>query len=284
MVRKMRKKTITIICLSFLIPCFLIARVKQVSADDTFKMEMEIGSDWESVFFYYEVGDLLVVSWYAIVGNNAMDVFVLDSANFTAFTENRAYTPLYLINDTLSGFFNYTIINPGLYFTVFDGRGLSGGYVRFQVSIIKNPMSDDTANEASVLDSPILYKISPTKSITGSVLLEWSYVPYAVSYSIYRYNSMITELNESVSMIRTVADIQFLDSNLTDGNYYYAIVAHNATGSSHFSNSEGVNVEISTDIPSDSKIPGYQPILLCGILILTLLGIAVSLRKKMIRY
>ncbi|WP_371804301.1 SBBP repeat-containing protein [Candidatus Lokiarchaeum ossiferum] len=90
-------------------------------------------------------------------------------------------------------------------------------------------------------NSPILNPIS-SPSFTGNVSLSWNSVEGALTYETYRYNSPITEINGSVSLINSTTLLQYEDTGLLDSTYYYVVVATNLTGSSSISNCEASQV------------------------------------------
>ena len=106
-------------------------------------------------------------------------------------------------------------------------------------------------NYEFVPNSPVLNAPS-SPSFTGNVSLSWNSVEGALTYETYRYNSPITEINGSVSLINSTNLLQYEDTNLLDSTYYYVVVATNLTGSSSISNCEAVQI-ISSPIIEDPE-------------------------------
>jgi len=94
--------------------------------------------------------------------------------------------------------------------------------------------------------------------IDGNFTLSWTLSDRADNYSIYVYNNLITEINVSViELINGVKNRTFFISNLTTGDYYYAIVAYNKVGN-NLSNCVHVLVgrtPLSFKLTSDAENP-----------------------------
>ncbi|MHA1198684.1 MAG: hypothetical protein ACTSQF_04955 [Candidatus Heimdallarchaeaceae archaeon] len=97
--------------------------------------------------------------------------------------------------------------------------------------------------DLSSLNAPILQSISPAPSTTGNIDLQWSSVPYVDTYSVYRSDTAISSVS-GLTPITIVNTIDFADLGLSDGTYYYVIVANNPYLDSTISNEESVDVEI----------------------------------------
>jgi len=102
----------------------------------------------------------------------------------------------------------------------------------------------------------------------GNFTLTWDASDGAVTYSVYRYSSYITEYNSSLVLVAT--DITSLSLSLTgysNGTYYFIVEAHNAYGDT-LSNCIEVIVAIPPeedgdgDGDGDGVIPGYPLYLL----------------------
>ncbi|MHA1734633.1 MAG: FG-GAP-like repeat-containing protein [Promethearchaeota archaeon] len=94
------------------------------------------------------------------------------------------------------------------------------------------------------LAAPVLEAPSPNPSQDGHVALDWSNVSGARWYDLYRHPSPITEVNASVTLVRTTTQNHTEDALGADGSYYYAVVARNTDNSSAVSNTEGVTVDM----------------------------------------
>lgn len=82
----------------------------------------------------------------------------------------------------------------------------------------------------------------------GNFNLTWSTSDYANNYSIYMHNTFISEINESVSLLDTgIKDLNYSISGLTNGIYYYKVVAFNDIGNQS-SNCIDVDVKIAPQI------------------------------------
>lgn len=121
---------------------------------------------------------------------------------------------------------------------------------------------------------PVEVKLFPPYSFTlttdadipdldGSFNLTWTDSLYAENYSIYFYNGFITEINSSVTLLADQnATSPYLISGLSDGVYYYIVVAYNKFGEIKSNN---IMVHVQKKTP-ETFIPGYSLILLLGIL------------------
>jgi hypothetical protein len=157
-----------------------------------------------------------------------------------------------------------------------------------------------------VPSAPVLAAFTPNPSITGNLTLDWNDVMGASSYKVYRNNITITTVG-ALTPIATPTVSTYADLGLTNGSYYYAVVATNASGDSLPSNCKWVIVAIpptvttttttttgtgtatnsstsssstsaATTSTSESSVPGY-PIVWLGIT--GLLGmICIIFRKK----
>ena len=83
--------------------------------------------------------------------------------------------------------------------------------------------------------APILSDISPNPSTTGVISLNWTAVPSATSYKVYRALINITDVTglTPIAMLTTNSTIDTVSEN---GQYWYAVVATNASGDSAISN------------------------------------------------
>lgn len=113
--------------------------------------------------------------------------------------------------------------------------------------------------------------ITPNPSKDGNVTLQWNASAGATSYKIYRYNSTITEINSSLTLVATINATTYNDTLNESATYYYVVVASNVAGNSIISNCANVTVKL-------GGIPGFP----LGIfLALSVFGVGiVILRKK----
>jgi hypothetical protein len=100
----------------------------------------------------------------------------------------------------------------------------------------------------------ILSSNAGTPDDNGNFDLTWTSSDNALTYSVYRYSSYITEINGSLTLLGAgTTDLSLALSGYTDGTYYFIVVAHNAYGDT-LSNC----IEVIVQIPSDGGIPGYN--------------------------
>ncbi|GAG86964.1 unnamed protein product, partial [marine sediment metagenome] len=96
----------------------------------------------------------------------------------------------------------------------------------------------------------------------GIFNLNWSDSKGAENYSVFTYNSYITQINDSVTNLADQIDISsFPMPRLMDGDYYFVVVAYNGTGET-LSNNVNVTVdrprpgnftlETDADVPFDT--------------------------------
>ncbi len=138
---------------------------------------------------------------------------------------------------------NYTdtLCTNGVYFyAVVAGTELING----------TPSNCENVTVTFPLDSPSLTPIVPNPNRDGIIQLNWSAVPGATHYYVYRALSNITSTVGLVPL-RTVTNTSCLDTVNLSGWYYYAIRAVNATCNSSLSNCEGVQVVL-------LEIPGFE--------------------------
>jgi 6-bladed beta-propeller protein/NHL repeat-containing protein len=91
-------------------------------------------------------------------------------------------------------------------------------------------------------DAPSLNAITPTTSSTGIIDLAWTEPVLADNYTVYRYSAEITDLNlASATEIATeISTALYQDNWQVEGEWWYAVIAHNETGISLVSNSSQV--------------------------------------------
>ena len=89
--------------------------------------------------------------------------------------------------------------------------------------------------------------------------LSWVSVDGAVSYNVYRFTSMITNINGSLTFVTNTKLTSAVDTELTNGTYYYAITAVSASGESTNSNCQYIIIAIplsnSTSTTTTTTIP-----------------------------
>ena len=104
--------------------------------------------------------------------------------------------------------------------------------------------------------SPALNAISPNPDPDGTVHLTWNDVPEVVSWNVYRHSSEITELNldTTTEVALLLTESQYNDTGLSEGTYWYAVVAIDEFGYSYLSNSVSVTVEFPVTPPFDPTL------------------------------
>lgn len=109
---------------------------------------------------------------------------------------------------------------------------------------------------------PVLAAITPNPSTTGTIALQWQAVPGATNYAIYRHGSPITPANVGglTPVHQTTGATTVQDAISTNGTYYYAVVATNASGTSDPSTSQAVTVAIPPP-PPPPPAPPATPVL-----------------------
>ncbi|MFX0073171.1 MAG: hypothetical protein ACFFAO_18995, partial [Candidatus Hermodarchaeota archaeon] len=95
--------------------------------------------------------------------------------------------------------------------------------------------------------------------IDGAFNLIWTDSEGANNYSLYMFDKDITEINESLTLLANQTAISpFPISGLSEGEYYFAVVAYNNTGET-MSNTEYVLVQFlppgDFDLSSDADTP-----------------------------
>ncbi|MHA1452940.1 MAG: fibronectin type III domain-containing protein, partial [Promethearchaeota archaeon] len=110
-------------------------------------------------------------------------------------------------------------------------------------------------------DEPYLNPISPNPDLDGNIYIDWNDIADADNYTVYRYSSLITELNGSVASLDTALTSEYMNSGLSEGTYYYAVTATNETGTSGISNCQSVIVDLpGPDAPILYPVDiGYYP-------------------------
>ena len=115
--------------------------------------------------------------------------------------------------------------------------------------------------------------------IDGNFSLFWSSSSEAQNYSLYTFNSLITEITDSADLLmKQNATSPISISGLLNGEYYYVVVAHNLLGDK-MSNNVHVTVETPEE-PTEFEISGYNPLILMGIAIFT---VVILFKKKKVK-
>ncbi|NVM27245.1 MAG: hypothetical protein HWN65_00275 [Candidatus Helarchaeota archaeon] len=143
-------------------------------------------------------------------------------------------TPLAILSET-----NYTHsypVNGIYYFVIVAGNPLVNSSLsncaNVTVAIPPNP--------------PDLQTIFPIVDVDGIIQLTWTTIKTATFYQVYRDSSNISSV-AGLTPIATISTNFFIDVIMSSGNYYYVIVAGNATGTSYISNCEMVTVTLPSE-------------------------------------
>ena len=126
---------------------------------------------------------------------------------------------------------------------------------------------------------PILYPSnSPTENSTYTV--SWSPVEGSDNYLLFRETSMINS-SEGLIPIMSGNFTSFIESGLTDGIYYYCVVATNEFGQSELSNIDLVIIASQDDLPEyKGNIPGFSTRFLVILMGLTSLGLIQTVMRN----
>ncbi|MFX1455319.1 MAG: ABC transporter substrate-binding protein [Promethearchaeota archaeon] len=109
----------------------------------------------------------------------------------------------------------------------------------------------------------------------GFFNLSWTSSDRADNYSLYMHNSPITSIEPTISLIiNQTATSPYLVSELSNGEYYFVVVAHNQYGDT-LSNNVHVNVR------PIGEIPGYNAFIILGIAVCAFL---IFLRRKRMKF
>ena len=103
----------------------------------------------------------------------------------------------------------------------------------------------------------------------GIFTLTWNISVNAQNYSVYEFSSYISEINYSLTSLLLESTSQTLPlSGYSDGTYYFVVVAINSLGET-LSNCLEINVQILNTSNAKPSIPGYNILLLIGVLSVT---------------
>ncbi|MHA1720252.1 MAG: hypothetical protein ACTSWX_10420 [Promethearchaeota archaeon] len=123
---------------------------------------------------------------------------------------------------------------------------------------------------------PILELISSNPSNTGEISLNWTLNPNGLHYTIYRFSSLITELNDSVINISQVSTPGYSEKILSQGKFYYVVTTTTVNGTSDISNC----VSVLIDFAFKGLLSNYYFIGGASVGILALLGVGIGVFRK----
>ena len=127
----------------------------------------------------------------------------------------------------------------------------------------------------SALAKPTGLAITPNPSTNGNVTLQWTASSGASSYKIYRGAVNITNVTGMTPIATGITTTTYIDHGLTNGTYYYVVVATDASVDSAISNCASVIIAISSGPGAGPGIGGYDVGLL---LVAVMLGAVVIQR------
>jgi len=159
--------------------------------------------------------------------------------------------------------------------------GLSTGPHTYEITF--SNMDDETVSDTVVFtvnpapaQPPESFTLSSDADFPdddGIFGLSWTISNGADNYSIYMHNTPITVIDSTLTLIvDQTAMSPFSVTGLSNGEYYFVVVAHNQNGDT-LSNNVHVTVEIAVD-----EISGYNTLVVLGIVIIT--GVILFKRKK----
>jgi hypothetical protein len=96
---------------------------------------------------------------------------------------------------------------------------------------------------------------SPSSS--GNISLTWNSVEGAETYSIYRSMSPITDVSGLTAIITGLTAMTYQDTSLSNGTYYYVVVATNDGGDSPLSNCESVIVALISETTTETTTTSF---------------------------
>ena len=125
---------------------------------------------------------------------------------------------------------------------------------------------------------PTIELTSSNPSTTGEISLNWTENPNGIHYTIYRYTSLITELNSSVTNLYQTPTPGYSEKILSQGKFYYVVTTTTVNGTSDISNCVSVLIDFSfKGFLSNKYVIGGAAV---GFLALLSIGIVVIRKKK----
>ncbi len=148
---------------------------------------------------------------------------------------------------TTSNYTDYLFENLQYYYVIVAGNSFANSSISNCENVtIQLPLN------ATSLDLVI-----PNPSTNGSIILNWSVVPNADFYLIFRDINNITSIIGLIQL-DNVTTTNYTDNITTNGIYYYVIIAGNFNGNSSLSNCVNVTVQIPSNNQPDPPIPGFE--------------------------
>jgi len=126
---------------------------------------------------------------------------------------------------------------------------------------------------------PVLDDITPDPDPDGDIFVNWNDDVAVENWTVYRHSSEITgsNLDSATAIASGLTESQYDDTGLSDGIYWYAVVAMDSFGYSYLSNSESVTVEL--------PAPPIDPLMVLliggsGAAILLVVGVIIVRRRQ----
>jgi len=145
------------------------------------------------------------------------------------------------------------------------------------------PLGVISAMSYEYVDTPGHFTLTSTADDPdddGDFDLTWTASSGALTYTIYQYDSYITEINGSLTLIAAgVTDLTNSLSSYTNGTYYFIVVANNSYGET-LSNCIQIVVEIPPSEAGEPEIPGYNLFFLSLMLIIVSGLVIRKVRRK----
>ncbi|MEJ2296086.1 MAG: hypothetical protein P8Y23_15125 [Candidatus Lokiarchaeota archaeon] len=117
--------------------------------------------------------------------------------------------------------------------------------------------------------------------LNGDFNLVWSASDRADSYFVYQSSSFITAIDGSVTLLAGyLTSLAFAIENYPPGTYYFIVVATNNFGETL---SNCIQIVVETESPPEGipvDIPGYDLLMILGIIAVSILLIIKKIRKK----
>jgi parallel beta-helix repeat protein len=149
----------------------------------------------------------------------------LFSNNYTVYQYHKNITEIngsliILSNEITELYFELLDVDNGTYFFIVvafnNFANISSNCI--VVNINRSLQSYSLTSNADVPDSNGLFDLIWTESLNAD------------NYSIYEYNTFITEINDSLTIIEEQVDVLFYNLSKDDGVYYYIVIAYNELG------------------------------------------------------
>ena len=158
----------------------------------------------------------------------------------------------------------------------------SGGDYYF-VAVAYNEVGSKLSNNVHIkvilpCGSFVLTSDADDPDLDGTFNLTWTASAEAVNYSVYMYDSEITEINTSITIITEgYTDLITNITGLSNGVYYFIVVSYNEI-SLQFSNYISVVVGEEGTPGGDPFVSGYEPYLI--IAFISIMSIVLIWKKK----